>query len=236
MHRKPIIAANWKMNAPPQGWDAEDSPYKPRDGADVIVFPSLPDLHFCLETFLIVGAQAGRPELSGAFTGDISMQMLAAHGCRYVLCGHSERRIHHHEQDDFIARQVKAAATAGLVPVLCVGETADEREMGQAQDVIRRQMASVGETGAIIAYEPVWAIGNGDTASADDAQEMHAFIRSLLPAGTRDGTHILYGGSVKPDNATELIAQPDIDGFLVGGASLIPADFRKIIDACAESA
>lgn len=235
-HKTPIIAANWKMNPAPQGWDAEDSPYRSREGADVIVFPTLLDFHALLETFIVVGAQAGRAELSGAFTGDVSMNLLATHDCRYVLCGHSERRIHHGETDELIALQVAAAVKTGLMPILCVGETEDERETGKAKDVVARQLQSFGETGAIIAYEPVWAIGTGKTASADDAQEMHAFIRELLPAGRRDGAHILYGGSVKPGNAAELIAQSDIDGFLVGGASLIPGDFRSIVDACIKTA
>lgn len=222
------------MNAPPQGWDAEDSPYASRDGAGVIVFPTLLDLHSVLETFFAVGAQAGRPELHGAFTGDVSMHLLASHGCKYVLCGHSERRMHHAENGEMVALQVSAAAKAGMTPILCIGETADEREMGTARDTVERQLAALGETGAIIAYEPVWAIGTGKTASPSDVQEMHAYIRSLLPAGVRASTHILYGGSVKPDNAAALIAQRDVDGFLVGGASLIPEDFRTIVDACVD--
>lgn len=233
--RTPLVAANWKMNGPPQGWDAEDSPYRPRENVDVVVFPTLLDVHTCVEKFLITGAQAGRPELTGAFTGDVSMQLLAQHGCRYVLCGHSERRIHHGENDEQIALQVAAAVKAGLMPVLCVGETADEREMGKAEEVVKRQLSAFGETGCIIAYEPVWAIGTGKTASAEDAQAMHAFIRLQLPAGMSGGTRILYGGSVKPANAAELITQPDIDGFLVGGASLDPSQFKSIIDSCLSS-
>jgi triosephosphate isomerase len=231
MIRTPVIAANWKMNAPPQGWDSEDSPYRPRDGAEVIVFPTLLDLHSCLEKFLVTGAQCGRPESSGAFTGDVSMQLLAEHGCRYVLCGHSDRRMHHSENDEMVAKQVQSALQAGLTPVVCVGETADEREIGQAKDVVKRQLQDIGEK-VIIAYEPVWAIGSGKSATARDAQEMHAFIRSLLPAKSRDSVHILYGGSVNPDNAKELIDQPDIDGFLVGGSSLDPAKFKAIVEVC----
>jgi len=228
-NRIPLIAANWKMNAPPVGWDGEDSPYSPRDGADVVVFPSHLDIHVCLEKFLTVGSQCGRPEAQGAFTGDISMALLAAHGCTWVLCGHSERRMHHSESDAFVALQASAAVAAGLHPIVCVGETADEREMGQAKDVVKRQVQAI-EVPATFAYEPVWAIGTGVTASPDDAQEMHAFIRSLLPKAGRDSARIIYGGSVKPDNTKALMMQPDIDGALVGNASLDPASFRKIIE------
>jgi triosephosphate isomerase len=161
------------------------------------------------------------------------MQLLAQHGCRYVLCGHSERRIHHAENDAFVSHQAIAAVEAGLLPIVCVGETADEREMGQAEEVVKRQLAPILKTGVMfIAYEPVWAIGTGKTASSEDAQTMHAVIRGLLPKNTRDDVRILYGGSVKPENAAELIAQEDIDGFLVGNSSLDPVKFRAIVESC----
>lgn len=236
MTRTPLIAANWKMNPPPQGWDTEDSPYRSRNGVDVAVFPATLDIAACVEKFLVTGGQAARPEATGAFTGDVSMRMLANHGCRHVLCGHSERRMHHHETNEYIAAQAKSALEAGLVPVVCVGETADEREMGKAEDVVRTQLQAVESLEAmVIAYEPVWAIGTGKTASPADAQQMHAFIRSLLPEAHAESVRILYGGSVKPATAAELIAQPDIDGFLVGGASLVPQDFRTIIDSCVKA-
>lgn len=230
--RTPLIAANWKMNLPPQGWDGEDSAYRSREGVDVVVFPAAADIPACIEKFLTTGGQSGRPEISGAFTGDMSMQMLANHGCRYVLCGHSERRMHHAESDAFVAKQAQAAVEAGLIPIVCVGETADEREMGNAQQTVERQVKAIGDTAVMFAYEPVWAIGTGKTATPEDAQTMHAFIRSLLPESRGNTAHILYGGSVKPGNAAELIAQSDIDGFLVGGASLEPASFRAIVDTC----
>lgn len=232
MSRTPFIAANWKMNPPPQGWDAEDSPYRAREGADVAVFPATLDIPACIEKFLITGGQAARPEATGAFTGDVSMRMLANHGCQYVLCGHSERRMHHHETNEHVAAEAKSALDAGLIPVVCVGETADEREMGKAEEVVRAQLEGIEQLEAmVIAYEPVWAIGTGKTASPADAQQMHAFIRSLLPEAHAANVRILYGGSAKPATAAELIAQPDIDGFLVGGASLIPQDFRSIVDS-----
>ena len=224
--RKPFVAANWKMHSPPQGWDGEDSPYRSAQDIDVVVFPSFLDIHTCLEKFLTVGAQHGRPEKSGPFTGDLSMGLLAEHGCRYVLCGHSERRIIHGETDGFIAEQIISAIEAGLTPILCVGETKQERDVGSARHIVKTQLSSLRD-GCIVAYEPVWAIGTGDTALPSDAQEMHAFIRSEAGADRR----ILYGGSVKPENAPELASQPDIDGFLVGGASLDPKAFSQIIQA-----
>ncbi len=245
MPRTPLIAANWKMNLPPEGWNKEISPYRFISGVDVVVFPTALDIPSCVAASLVTGGQSARADISGAFTGDVSMQMLAAKGCTYVLCGHSERRQHHQESDETIAAQVSAAVDAGLTPILCIGETADEREMGNAEDVVKRQLSVVLEKFSIlnslpgeasaksgqfsIAYEPVWAIGTGKTATPADAQAMHAFIRSLLPTDSKEGMRILYGGSVKPASAPELIAQEDIDGFLVGGASLILADFAAIV-------
>ena len=234
--RTPFVAANWKMNPPPQAWDVPDSPYREIPGVDVAVFPTALDLRACIDAGIVSGGQAGRPEPTGAFTGDVSMRMLKEAGCRYVLCGHSERRMHHGETDEMVGAQAAEALEAGLLPIVCVGETGDQREMGEAEETVRRQIEATGETDAIIAYEPVWAIGTGKTATPADAQAMHAFIRGLLPAGRRESTRILYGGSVKPGNAAELIAQADIDGFLVGGASLLPSDFRAIIDCCAPKA
>lgn len=229
MSRTPLIAANWKMNAPPAGWDSDESPYRKQDGVDVVVFPTFLDIRTCVEKFLVVGAQCGRSEPTGAYTGDISMQLLAQHGCTYVLCGHSERRQHHQESDAFIAKQVKAAVEAGLQPILCIGETSDERELKQHFEVVKRQLAAVTTPPAIIAYEPVWAIGTNVCPTADEAQEMHAFIRALLPAKSQQTTRILYGGSVKADNAEEFLKQADVDGLLVGGSSLDPKAFRKIV-------
>lgn len=238
--RTPIVAANWKMNPAPQGWDNEDSPFHPREDIDVIVFPTLLDLPACIEAFMNTGAQAARPEQTGAFTGDISMHQLANHGCKYVLCGHSERRIHHAENDGFVALQVEAALAEGMTPILCIGETMDEREMGKAEETVKRQLEAVLNVvitqNMIIGYEPSWAIGTGTPATPADAQNIHAYIRSLLPSSIRETIRILYGASVKPDNAGALIAQPDIDGLLVGGASLKPESFGQIVDACASKA
>lgn len=248
--RTPFIAANWKMNPPPTGACAEGTPYFSTGHPQIVVFPTFIDLQNCIRSKeLIVGAQCGRPESLGAFTGDINMQQLKDFGCTYVLCGHSERRQHHHESDEFIAEQVSAALDAGLTPILCIGETADERELGQAEEVVQRQLQTVINVISsklkaarptaserencflIVAYEPVWAIGSGKTASAKDAQDMHAFIRSLLPSTLRNDIRIIYGGSVKPTNAAALIAEPDIDGFLVGASSLHLEEFQAIINA-----
>ncbi len=237
MKRTPLIAANWKMHAPPPGWDADNSPYRSRDGIDVVIFPNFLDIHTCVEHFLVTGAQYGRPEETGAFTGDVSMQLIAAHGCTYVLCGHSERRQHHEENDALIASEVEAAVHAGLTPILCIGETSDERELGQTKEVIERQLLSILQfpvsnlTSLIIAYEPVWAIGSGKSATGAQAEEIHTFIRSLLPESVRTKVRILYGGSVKPENAAEFFAQENIDGALVGGSSLDPAAFESIVNS-----
>lgn len=228
--RTPLIAANWKMHAPPQGWDAEDGPYRPQAGVDVVVFPTFLDIPTCLEKFLVVGAQYGRPEPSGAYTGDISMQLIASHGCKYVLCGHSERRLYHGETDAFVAEQARAAAQAGLTPIVCVGETQAEREKGETKNVLKRQLKDIALP-AVVAYEPLWAIGTGNAATGIQAQEMHAYIRSLLPAKEGKTTRILYGGSAKPGNAADFLGQPDVDGLLVGGASLDPVGFQAIVRA-----
>lgn len=225
-----LIAANWKMHSPPAGFDAPDSPYRAESAVDVVIFPSFTDLHSCLQAQLIVGGQTGRPEPTGAFTGDVSIGQLKKLGCRYVMCGHSERRKNHGETDEFVAEQAIAALEAGLHPIVCVGETAEERKKGKQHDVVKKQLKDI-PSGVTIAYEPVWAISGGDptkpAASAQDAQEMHAFIRSLLPDKK---TRILYGGSMNGKNCEELLKCPDIDGGLVGGASLKPDEFKKIVE------
>lgn len=230
MDQKFLIAANWKMNPPPTGFDAPDSPYRAESAVDVIVFPSFVDLHRCMDATLIVGGQTGRPEPSGAFTGDVSIAQLKSIGCRYVLCGHSERRKNHDETDEYVAQQAIAALEAGMHPIVCVGETAEERKKSRQHDVVKKQLKEI-PSGVIVAYEPVWAISGGDptkpAASAQDAQEIHAFIRSLLP---EQETRILYGGSMNGKNCEELLKCPDIDGGLVGGASLKPEEFRKIVE------
>lgn len=237
MLRTPLIAANWKMNMPPKGFDAKDSPYQPYKDVDVVVFPAFLDLQQCVDAELNVGAQYGHPEKQGAYTGDVSMAMIREVGCEYVLCGHSERRRDHRETDVMVHAQVEAALAAGLIPIVCVGETEEERSAGAEQDVVRRQLEGLPK-GIVIAYEPVWAISGGDptkpSATPDDAQKMHAYIRSLRSDGEK--VRILYGGSMNAKNCQELLACPDIDGGLIGGASLKPAEFRAIVDAAAGKA
>ncbi len=183
---------------------------------------------------------------AGAYTGEVSGSMIAEFGCRYVIVGHSERRALYGEVDALVAAKVEAALTSGLVPILCVGETLDERERGVTEAVVGRQLAAVLDrigpaslAACVIAYEPVWAIGTGVTASPEQAQSVHAFIRSSLKVASGEQaaqlTTILYGGSVKPQNASELFRQPDIDGGLIGGASLVAGDFLAIVAAAAAS-
>jgi triosephosphate isomerase len=184
------------------------------------------------------GAQDVSDQASGAYTGEVSPGMLMDMGCTYAIVGHSERRSIYAESDEFTASKFAAARKAGLVPILCVGELLEEREQGITQQVVERQLdavinlegiAAIGS--AVIAYEPVWAIGTGKTATPDQAQEVHAFIRSKLAgldAAVAAGVRILYGGSMNPGNAAELLAMADIDGGLIGGASLKPDDFLAI--------
>lgn len=232
MTRRSLIAANWKMHPAPAGFDAKDSPYRATARADVVVFPSFLDIRHCISAGLVTGAQWGHSETNGAHTGDISMEMLKAAGATYVLCGHSERRQNYGETDAQVLAQVKAALAHDLQPIVCVGETDAERKAGTEKEVVKRQLHGL-PGGITVAYEPVWAIGSGKTATATDAQEMHAFIRSLLADGAT--ARILYGGSMTAATAAELLVQPDIDGGLVGGASLKPEEFGKIVAAARKS-
>ncbi|HXK56957.1 MAG TPA: triose-phosphate isomerase, partial [Gammaproteobacteria bacterium] len=178
---------------------------------------------------------------SGAYTGEIAASMLNDFGCKYVIVGHSERRAYHNESDETVARKYAAARAAGLVPILCVGETLDEREQGITEAVVARQLdAVIGLEGAaaladgVLAYEPVWAIGTGKTATPEQAQDVHAFLRARVAshdAAVAEGLRILYGGSMKPGNAAELMAKTDIDGGLIGGAALKAEDFLGICTA-----
>lgn len=228
--RRPLIAANWKMNAAPSGAFDADSPYRGTSSVDAWVFASFLDVRACTEAKVIAGGQYGRTEPNGAFTGDVSMHLLKQAGCHAVLCGHSERRAHHGETDAMVAAQAIAALETGLHPVVCVGETLEERQAGHAKSVVKKQLHALPlDSDLTIAYEPVWAIGTGVTASPEEAQEMHSYIRSLLPAEKRESTRILYGGSLKPASAPELLKQPDIDGGLVGGASLEPKAFAELV-------
>jgi len=231
--RKPLIAANWKMNARPQVLES----FAPHEKVDTVVFPTYFDLMPCIQAGLITGAQAGHASDTGAHTGDVSMIMLAEKGCIYVLCGHSERRQYHCETDAYIGEQVAAALKHNIHPIICIGESEKQREAGESQSTVQHQLevilARVAGAEVTIAYEPIWAISGGDPTKAastpEDAQEMHAFIRSLLPQVQQETTRILYGGSMKPENAEGLLKQPDIDGGLVGSASLDPTKFRDIV-------
>jgi len=185
------------------------------------------------------GAQDCSAHDQGAYTGEVSAAMLAEFGCRYAIVGHSERRAYHAESDQLVADKAKAALARGITPIVCVGETLAQREAGETEAVVKRQLSAVIHTLAhcasemVVAYEPVWAIGTGRTASPEQAQAVHALLRAQLRAATPHaaGMKILYGGSVKPDNAATLFAQPDIDGGLIGGASLKAADFVAICRA-----
>lgn len=205
-------------------------------------YPYLAQLQGSLSgTSVAWGAQSVSEHSSGAFTGEVSAEMLLDFGCRYVLVGHSERRSLYGEGDAVVAAKFKAAQAAGLVPVLCVGETLAERQAGETASVVSRQLSAVVEVcgiaafaRSVLAYEPVWAIGTGVTASPGQAQEVHAAIRGQLAGSdlaVAQGLTILYGGSVKPQNAVELFAQADIDGGLIGGAALVADDFLAICQA-----
>lgn len=239
-YRKPLIAANWKMNPPPKGFDLKGSSYVSTDDVDVVVFPTFLELAECIAAELVCGAQCGRPEEKGPYTGDVGMTMIKKYGCEYVLCGHSERRRDHGETDVQVAAQAVAALKAGLSPVVCIGESAEDRAKGKEKDVIKKEIAAIFAAIGVrpspdpekihFAYEPVWAIGNGKTATPQEAQEMHAFIRSLIPEDIRETTRILYGGSMTGACAHDLLMQPDIDGGLIGGASLRPDEFKLIVE------
>lgn len=246
--RKPIIAGNWKMNntvAESENLIKELAPLVRKAGVDVVVCPAYLSLTSVLKeaknTHLKVGAQNMHFEDSGAFTGEVSAKMLKEIGLEYVIIGHSERRQYFNETDDSVNKKVIKAIEADLIPILCVGETLEEREQNQAQKIVTTQVekALKGLSHAeisklIIAYEPIWAIGTGKTASSGDANEVCAWIREkvklLTDANTAEALRIQYGGSVKPGNIKELMAQPHIDGALVGGASLKAEQFAAIVN------
>jgi len=247
--RRPLIAGNWKMH----GSRAENAELiealllglpdqVPFDIAVCPPFVYLWEVGRQLKSSSIaLGAQSVCAEQVGAFTGEASAAMLKDVGCQYVIVGHSERRAIYKEDDALVARKFLAAQSQGLIPILCVGETLEERERGQTMQVVSRQLTAVLDLAgvaalrtAVIAYEPVWAIGTGKNATPEQAQEVHAHIRNAIAA--RDakiaaGVRILYGGSVKAANARELFAMPDVDGGLVGGASLKADEFLKICAA-----
>jgi len=247
--RTPIVAANWKMHKTVTEAEAyfrkllalvPESP-----GVELVVFPSATALHVAareLEGSSIAwGAQNAHPEPQGAFTGEVSVVQVTDLGASYLICGHSERRHIFGEDDAFVAAKVKAALKAGLIPILCVGETLEQREGGQAWTVVERQLSAAlsgielpTPEKLVIAYEPVWAIGTGVPARPQDAQEMAARIRDWLGGHfgePGEQVRIQYGGSVKPENARDFLSLPDIDGALVGGASLDPEKFWTIAQA-----
>jgi triosephosphate isomerase (TIM) len=249
--RRPIVAGNWKMNTTiDEGLTLVDAIRPLLDdvsSVDRVVCPPFVSLHAIADRLrgseIAVGAQNVYVEPKGAFTGEISVPMLVGLA-RYVIVGHSERRTLFGEDDDIVAKKIRAVQAAGLLPILCVGETLAERHWGATESVLRRHVHTAldGLTsveGLVVAYEPVWAIGTGRAATADDANEGCRFIRVELEAlfGEKiaEATRIQYGGSVTADNASEFFSQPDIDGALVGGASLVAESFAGIVKAAAES-
>ncbi len=240
--RQALVVGNWKMHGSRASVEAllgELVSALTSSRSEVAVCPAHVHLAQALSmtagSVFGVGAQDCSHMQSGAYTGEVSAQMLADLGCHWVILGHSERRQYHGESDELVAAKLKAALTEGLRPIVCVGETLAQREQGEAKAVVRSQLlgalaGSDGGSDLVIAYEPVWAIGTGLTATPEEAQEMHAFIRSCL-ANAATETRLLYGGSVKPGNAAQLFACADIDGALVGGAALVAEDCLASIDA-----
>ncbi|MEY2678533.1 MAG: hypothetical protein RLZ00_1225 [Pseudomonadota bacterium] len=247
-----LIAGNWKMNgslaaneslvhAVQQGWAQALA------GKHTQVAVCVPSVYLSQVQQLLKGSgiDLGSQDVSvheqGAYTGEISAVMLRDFAVRYVIVGHSERRQYHGETDEQVAHKAQRALSAGVTPIVCVGETLAEREAGKTEEVVKRQLAAVIHTNGhciseiVVAYEPVWAIGTGKTASPEQAQAVHAVLRAQLKAATEhsDRVHILYGGSMNAGNAAELLAQPDIDGGLIGGAALKSTDFLTIIAAAA---
>ncbi len=247
--RRRLVAGNWKMMLSADEADAlvaalrDDLPGG--TVSDVLVCPSFVYLKGAGEALagspIALGAQNVSDQVEGAYTGEVSAGMLKSMGCEYVIVGHSERRALYGESDEFVGRKFLAAAETGLKPILCIGETLEEHEAGDTNAVVRRQLeAVVGIAGiatfanAVLAYEPVWAIGTGKTATPQHAQDTHAYIRSVMAghdAGIAEGIRILYGGSCKPDNAADLFGMDDVDGGLIGGASLKAPSFLGIIAA-----
>lgn len=245
MSRK-LIAGNWKMNG---GLAANEALVKAMlaaigspacDVALCVPAPYLAQLQSLLQGSPIAwGSQDVSAHEQGAYTGEISVAMLKDFGCRYAIVGHSERRQYHGETDEVVAAKAQRALAGGVTPIVCVGETLAQREAGETEAVVKRQLAAVIHTVGhciteiVVAYEPVWAIGTGKTASPEQAQQVHAVLRAQLAAATTNPKriHILYGGSMNAANAASLLAQPDIDGGLIGGASLKAADFLQIVAA-----
>jgi len=249
MSKKKLIAGNWKMNgslAANQALVRDLLAGIGQPACEVAVCP--PSIYLAQVGQLLAGSRAielGAQDVSqhegGAFTGDVSAAMLRDLGVRYAIAGHSERRLHQGETDMQVAAKVKRALAAGITPIVCVGETLREREEGMTEFIVKRQLSAVIHLNGhcisevVVAYEPVWAIGTGQTATPEQAQAVHAVLRAQLKAATEHAgrVRILYGGSMNAANAAQLLAQPDIDGGLIGGAALKAADFLKIVAAAA---
>src|SRR5271165_3463569 len=249
--RRPVVAGNWKMHGSRSANESLladlEQRLNPEWPVDIVVFPPYVYLSEAVRALnggpIAVGAQDVCAEPVGAFTGQVAAAMLKDVGCRYVIVGHSERRRLYHEDDVLVARKFAVACEVGLTPVLCVGETLEEREAHLTEAVVARQLDAVTAMNgvssldhAIVAYEPVWAIGTGRTASPQQAQELHAYLRGRIDAQDAKiarRVRILYGGSVKASNAAELFSMPDVDGGLVGGASLSADEFIEICAAAA---
>lgn len=256
--RRPLVAANWKMYKTPQQAVAFIEAFLPLYGdsapvngaqtssPEVVIFPPAIDLPATIQAInhipVGVGAQNMHFAEEGAYTGDISASMITALGARYILIGHSERRQYGFETDEMVNRKLLTALKHQLVPVICIGEHFAQRNENQTESVLHEQTYAALESvtpeqaaSIVIAYEPIWAIGTGKTATPDMAEDAHHFIRNevaeILGKSVADAMRILYGGSVKPENAKELMQKPNIDGALVGGASLDPASFYKIVQA-----
>jgi triosephosphate isomerase len=249
--RRPIVAANWKMHG-----DSTSLPTLTKTilaettdaSAEIVLcppFPYLVSIGACLGEGVHLGAQDAHFQQAGPHTGDVAASMLSDLGCRYVIVGHSERRTHHGETDALVQSKVAAVLQAGLRAIVCIGETLGQREAGDTENVLERQLTeslrglTVDADRIVIAYEPVWAIGTGRNATPDQAQQVHAFLRERLCSIENEEaagqTRIQYGGSVKPANAATLFACPDIDGGLIGGASLDAGSFIAIVRACENS-
>ena len=246
--RRPLIAGNWKMHgsfATTRALVSAIEAAGPFASVDVAVMPPFPYLTtaLALARSVGVGAQDASAHDGGAYTGEVAPGMLRDIGCRYVILGHSERRQYHAESDALVAAKFKSVQAAGLTPILCLGETLAQRDAGDTDAVVSSQLGAVLDAAgvdafanAVVAYEPVWAIGTGRTATPEQAQAVHALLRGIVAARSAKiagSLRILYGGSVKPGNAATLFAQADIDGGLIGGASLVADDFVAIIRAAA---
>ena len=247
---KPLIAGNWKMHGTAESarkLATEVSHHNAQEtAAEIIIFPPLVHISAVSDALsdssISLGAQDVSQYSNGAYTGEVSAEMLLDQGCKYVLVGHSERRAILGESDQTVAEKFRAAQNAGLIPILCVGESLQQRQQDATLEVVAKQISAVIDLvgldrvcQSVIAYEPVWAIGTGDTASSDQVQEMHSFIRNFIAqkysTELAQKTSILYGGSVKPNNAKEIFSMEDVDGGLIGGASLNSKDFFSIVNS-----